>query len=204
MSLIKKHNISEEEIKKMKADAEKTSMGSKYTIPIFVRAFVFFLIIFFIVGCGSKDKFEISSFIPNTSFEFHEHSMIKECKDPSKRIIKVIDENTAEIYIWHKGCPNNRVTEEKLIYNYRADDASNWDHEYSWLSTDDKVIILENKNAGYYNGYMHLSKRYLISNAYKDSKLIEARLFQQLDKQEYPSRNEVFTSHGGLNKVTSE
>ena len=161
-------------------------------------------VLYVVGGENSKSKFEISAFAPKTSFEFHEYPMSSECKDPSKRIINVIDKNTAEIYIWHKGCPNNRVTQERLIYEYRIDNASNWDHEYNWLSTDDKVIILENKSAGYYNGYMHLAKRYMISNAYNNSEFIETRLFKQLDKQEYPSRDEVFTSNGGLNKVESK
>ena len=45
---------------------------------------------------------------------------------------------------------------------------------------------------------MYLSKRYMISNAYNENSFIETRLFQQLDLQEYPSRDGVFSSQGGL------
>lgn len=159
---------------------------------------IIFLLICSCGGNGTK-KFDINTFTPNSVFEFHEHSLSSECPDPSKRIVTVLDDTTASIYIWHKGCPNEKIYREKLIYNYRIDDASNWRLE--WGGTDDKVIILENPNAGYYNGYMHLSKRYMISNSYSDGKLIEPRIFQQLDKREYPGRNEEFVTHGGLNEI---
>jgi hypothetical protein len=112
--------------------------------------------------------------------------------------VSVVDEKTAKIYAWHKGCPNNRVEEGEMIYSYKFDEASNWRQEFDWLKTDKKVIILENKSAGYYGGHMHLSKRYMISNAYNENSFIETRLFQPLDLQEYPSRDGVFNSQGGL------
>ena len=146
----------------------------------------------------SKKKFEVGDFKSGKTFEFHEQSIVTECTDPTIRKISVIDEKTAKIYVWHKGCTDNIVEEEELIYSYRLDDASNWRQEYDWLKTDNKVVILENESAGYYGGYMYLSKRYMISNAYNENSFIETRLFQQLDLQEYPSRDGVFTSQGGL------
>lgn len=146
----------------------------------------------------SKTKFDVVDFKTGKTFEFHEQSIVTECTDPTIRKISVIDEKSAKIYVWHKGCPNNRVEEDELIYSYRLDDASNWRQEYDWLKTENKVIILENESAGYYGGHMYLSKRYMISNAYNENSFIETRLFQQLDLQEYPSRDGVFTSQGGL------
>ena len=145
-----------------------------------------------------ENKFDLASFKPSSTFEFHKSSMLKECTDPDIKRVTVIDGTTAKIYAWHKGCPNNRIEEEELIYTYRVDDASNWSQEYGWLNTDSKVILLENSNAGYYKGYNLLAKRYMISNAYNESKFIEPRIFEQLDEQEYPSRNGVFTSDGAL------
>lgn len=171
-------------------------------------------IIFLLLAFGSEDskseesnnpsipivvkKFKIEDFRPGFTFEFHEHSIVKECTDPTIRKITVIDEKTAKIYVWHKGCPNNRIEEDELIYSYRIDESSNWRQEYSWLNTDSKVIILENESSGYYNGHMYLSKRYMISNAYDQARFIETRLFLQLDPEEYPSRNGVFSSQGNL------
>jgi hypothetical protein len=143
-------------------------------------------------------KFSVDDFVPGRTFEFHESSIVVECKDPTIRKVSVVDGNTAKIYVWHKGCPNNRVEEDEMTYTYRTDNSSNWRHEYTWLKTDEKVIILENKSAGYYGGHMYLSKRYMITNAYNQSKFIETRLFEQLDIEEYPSRDEVFSSQGGL------
>ena len=146
----------------------------------------------------SKKKFEVADFKSGKTFEFHEQSIVTECTDPTIRKISVIDEKTAKIYVWHKGCPNNIVEEDEMIYSYRLDEASNWRQEYDWLKTENKVIILENESAGYYGGHMYLSKRYMISNAYNENSFIETRLFQQLDLQEYPSRDGVFSSQGGL------
>jgi hypothetical protein len=146
----------------------------------------------------SKKKFEVTDFKSGKTFEFHEQSIVTECTDPTIRKISVIDEKTAKIYVWHKGCPNNIVEEDEMIYSYRLDEASNWRQEYDWLKTENKVIILENESSGYYGGHMYLSKRYMISNAYNENSFIETRLFQQLDLQEYPSRDGVFSSQGGL------
>ena len=171
--------------------------------------------IFLLISCASEEdksdkkvdsgstevierKFDIASFTPGRTFEFHKSSMIQECTDPDIKRVSIIDDKTVKIYAWHKGCPNNQIDEEELIYTYRIDDASNWSQEYGWLRTDNKVIVLENENAGYYKGYDLLSKRYMITNAYNGSKFIEPRIFEQLDEQEYPSRNGVFTSDGAL------
>jgi hypothetical protein len=151
-----------------------------------------------LVSCSGNDEFSPEKFQPTKVFEFHEGSLVQGCDDPTVRKVTVIDDRTAKIYVWHKGCPNNRVEEDELIYNYRIDDAANWRQEYDWLKTDAKVIVLENQSAGYYGGHLHLSKRYLISNAYNKETLLETRLFQQLDPEEYPSRDGVFTSQGGL------
>jgi hypothetical protein len=153
-----------------------------------------------IASCGSGDaKFSTTEFSPNKTFEFHESSIVTECKDPTIRKVTVIDDRTAKIYLWYKGCPNNRIEEDELVYNYRIDEATNWRQEYEWLKTDPKVIILENENAGYYNGHSHLAKRYMITNAYNENNFIETRIFEQLDPKEYPSRYGVFTSAGGIN-----
>jgi hypothetical protein len=94
----------------------------------------------------SQTRFAVENFKPGRMFEFHEQSIVNECKDPTIRKISVVDEKSAKIYVWHKGCPNDRIEEDELIYNYRIDDASNWRHEYVWLKTDNKVIILENES----------------------------------------------------------
>jgi len=167
--------------------------------------------VFLVIAFGSGDddstvsenskvdsKFELSSFQPNKTFEFHEGSIVSECKDPTIRKVTVLDDKTAKIYVWHKGCPNNRIEEEELIYNYRIDESTNWNQEYDWLKTDSKVIFLENNNAGYYNGYMYLAKRYMISNAYNKKTFLDARIFEQLDLQEYPGRRGVYTGSGRL------
>ncbi|MBM3161015.1 MAG: hypothetical protein FJZ66_06720 [Bacteroidetes bacterium] len=174
---------------------------------------IFTLSLLFTLSCGNgksatanedggtvtdQRKFDIASFTPGKSFEFQKSSLIKECTDPDIKRVTVIDDKTVKLYAWHKGCPNNQINEEELIYTYRIDDASNWSQEYRWLKTDSKVILLENEKAGYYNGYELLSKRYMITNAYNESKFIEPRIFEQLDEQEYPSRNGVFTSDGTL------
>jgi hypothetical protein len=150
-------------------------------------------------SCGDNSKFSTTEFSPNKIYEFHESSIVTECTDPTIRKVTVIDDRTAKIYLWHKGCPNNRINEDELIYNYRIDEATNWSQEYDWLKTDSKVIILENENAGYYNGHSHLAKRYMITNAYNENDFIETRIFEQLDPKEYPSRDGVFTSAGGIN-----
>lgn len=120
------------------------------------------------------------------------------CREPNTIKISILGQNKAKVYVKHVGCPNGIVTEEEGEFHYRLDDAKNWRHEYSWLKTDNKVIILENHKAGYSNGYMELAKRYLISNAYKENEFIEFRIFEQLDPEQYPNRNGVFTSFGGL------
>jgi len=143
-------------------------------------------------------KFSVDDFVPGKTFEFHAHSIVAECTDPTIRKVTVLDNQTVKIYVWHKGCPNNRVEEDELIYSYKIEESSKWRHEYEWLKTDDKVVILENKSAGYYGGHMYLSKRYMITNAYNKERFLETRLFQQLDIEEYPSRNGVFSSEGGM------
>lgn len=175
----------------------KNEMWSKTTRWI-ITGTIAFAVITNIGNDSSSKKFAVEDFKLGKTFEFHEQSIVTECTDPTIRKISVIDEKSAKIYVWHKGCPNNRVEEDELIYNYRLDDASNWHQEYDWLKTDNKVIILENESSGYYGGHMYLSKRYMISNAYNENSFIETRLFQQLDPQEYPSRDGVFTSLGGI------
>lgn len=145
-----------------------------------------------------EKKFSVDDFVPGKTFEFHERSIVTECTDPTIRRVSVLDNQTVKMYVWNKGCPNNRVEEDEMVYSYRIDNSSNWRHEYTWLKTDDKVIILENKSAGYYGGHMYLSKRYMITNAYNQEKFLETRLFEQLDVEEYPSRNGVFSSEGGM------
>ena len=60
------------------------------------------------------------------------------------------------------------------------------------------MLVLENVRAGFHNGYESLAKRYLMANAYNKGKLIEFRIFEQLDPADYPARDGVFTSAGGL------
>ena len=152
----------------------------------------------FLFSCGGNE-FDVSSFVPNATFEFRETSIAVECvEDPTIITINVIDDKTAKIHLKHTGCPSGGVTEDELIYSYKIDESTNWNQEYDWLKTDPKVIILENNNAGYYNGHMFLAKRYMISNAYDKDEFIEARIFNQLDPEEYPMRNGVFSGCGGL------
>jgi hypothetical protein len=148
----------------------------------------------------SQIKFNLSLVKPGRKFEFHQRSMIIECKDPHILKLHFLDSNKVVVRSWYKGCPNNRINEEELVYNYRIDNATNYRHEYSWLKSDTKVVVLTNESAGYYNGYSQLKKKYIISNAYDNSRYIDARIFEQLDIVEYPSRNGVFTTSGRLVK----
>lgn len=140
----------------------------------------------------------VKSVKTNDFFEFHKASIINECKDPFILKVKFIDNSNVKVSSWTKGCPNNIIREEELMYSYRIDKSSNWKQEYDDLTTEEEVLILENPNAGYVNGYWDLSKRFLISNAYVQSEFIAFRIFRQLDPIEYPSRNSVFTSAGDL------
>lgn len=164
------------------------------------------LILFFIIsnlgfyGCKSDGKFNVEKFKKGEMFEFHQHQIVTECKDPTIRKITVIDEKTAKIYVWNKGCPVGTIDEDSLIYNYKIDNASNYSYEHGNMIRNEKVIVLENNNGGYSSGHMYLEKKYLITNAYgsDDDKFIEVRLFNQLDKKEYPGRNSEFVESGGL------
>jgi hypothetical protein len=156
-------------------------------------------------GCKSDGKFNVEKFKEGEMFEFHYHLISsgfydKECKDPTIRKITVLDNKTAKIYVWNKACPIGTIEEDSLIYNYKIDNSANYGYEHGNMIREEKVIVLENNNAGYLNGHMYLEKKYLITNAYnaEDDKFIEVRLFNQLDKKEYPGRNSEFVESGGL------
>jgi hypothetical protein len=150
---------------------------------------------------NAQVKINLANIKSGRKLEFNLGSMISECKDPHKLKLKFIDGNKVVINSWYKGCPNNRISEEELTYDYYIDDAINYRHEYNWLRTDKKVIVLTNNSAGYNNGYYKLEKKYIISNAYNNGYFIEARIFAQLDINQYPSRNGVYTNAGGCVKA---
>ena len=150
----------------------------------------------------SNEKFSTTDLLPGKTFEFHESSMFTECIDPTIRKITVIDDKTAKIYLWYKGCPNNRIEEDELIYGYKIDEeyAEGGKTENKVIGYDAKVLILENENAGNNNGHSHLEKRYMISNTYFDKEFDGIRIFEQLDIQEYPDREGVFVWVGSISK----
>ena len=148
----------------------------------------------------SNEKFSTTDLLPGKTFEFHESSMFTECIDPTIRKITVIDDKTAKIYLWYKGCPNNRIEEDELIYGYKIDEGKKCKQDDDLLKTDAKVLILENENAGNNNGHSHLEKRYMISNTYIDKEFSGIRIFEQLDIQEYPDREGVFVWVGSISK----
>ena len=158
------------------------------------------LLLCWIAGCSIDDKINVSNIKQGDILEFYDTPMLKECTEPDIIKVSILGQDKAKVYVKHVGCPNGRVTEEEGEFDYRLDDAKNWRHEYNWLKTDPKVLILENPKAGYSNGYMELAKRYLISNAYNEKEFIEFRIFEQLDPEQYRARNGVFTSAGGLKK----
>ena len=163
---------------------------------------IFLIIALLMVTCiNAQVKINIATIKPGKRLEFNLFSMIVECKDPHKLKLKFIEGNKVIVSSWNKGCPNNRIREEELTYDYFIDDASNYRHEYNWLRTDRKVLVLTNISAGYDNGYYNLEKNYIISNAYNNGYFLEARIFAKLDEKQYPSRNGVYTNAGGCVKI---
>jgi hypothetical protein len=158
-------------------------------------------IIFTIENIYSQSKFNINLVKETTKLEFHKFPMIKECKDPHKIKIRFISREKAVVFSWYKGCPNSRVSEEELEYKVIIDNAEDYRFEYDWITSDNKVVLLVNDEAGYLNGYSHLEKRYIITNTYNGSTFLGANIYHQLDVQEYPSRRGVYVSAGNLVKI---
>jgi len=99
---------------------------------------------------------------------------------------------------------NVNFGEDKLVYSYYLDDASNYKIDNDYLKSDSKVIVLENQNAGYRNGYENLEKRYIISNYYLYKEFNGFKIFEQLDPKIYRSSDGVFNSAGTCNKIYSK
>lgn len=98
--------------------------------------------------------------------------------------ITFLDNNSAEINYWHRGYPNNVISEEKLIYSYKIDNSYNLHIEYDWEGVDEKVIVLQSENAGWSNRKLFLEKKFMLSNAFnmeENSKFLGFRIFKQLD-----------------------
>ena len=146
-------------------------------------------------------KVNLNSIKPGKVLEFKLYPRIVECRDPEIKKLFFLDNNQVKIYVWYKGCPNNQISEEELVYSYYIDDATNYKIDNEYLKSDSKVIVLENENAGYRNGYNHLEKRYIISNYYWYKEFNGFRIFEQLDPQIYPARNGIFTNSGSCTKV---
>jgi len=112
--------------------------------------------------------------------------------------ITFLDNNRAEVNYWHKGYPNNVINNERLIYFYKIDNSYNSEIEYDWEGVDEKVIMLQNENAGWSNRKLFLEKKFMLSNAFnkeENSKFLGFRIFKQLDG------GGAFLNAGDLNSV---
>lgn len=112
--------------------------------------------------------------------------------------ITFLDNSRADVNYWHKGYPNNVINNERLIYFYKIENSYNLEIEYNWEGVDEKVIILQNENAGWSNRKIFLEKKFMLSNAFnkeENSKFLGLRIFKQLDG------GGAFLNAGDLNSV---
>jgi len=152
--------------------------------------------VFLFQNAKSQIRFNLNSVRPGKYFEFHQYPMIAECKDPHKMKFTFLNDKKVKINSWYKGCPNNRISQEELIYDYEIVDGADFSLEYNWMRIDTKVLLISNNSAGYSNGYYKLEKKYIISNVFNGKYFIDAKILNQLDPKEYPSRNGVYIAGG--------
>lgn len=160
------------------------------------------------IGCekteySAKNSFDISrpydiaNIKSGTKLEFIQYPINIDAHMDTITII-FLDNNKAEVNYWHKGYPNNVINNERLIYYYKIDNSYNLEIEYKWEGVDEKVIILQNENAGWSNRKIFLEKKFMLSNAFnkeENSKFLGFRIFKQIDG------GGTFLNAGDLNSV---
>ena len=160
-----------------------------------------------------------SSDLPSKKYENYDLTKIKkgniltfqdECKGGcDKIVVEFIDSSKAKLklnHVWDKKVGSSTVQMSENyegIFDYSFVETKNLKLTPDYWTLYNKGILLSNDNYGYDKGYLHLDKRYLISNS-KESEnsnvIMAPEIYSWLDPINYPSRNQEFDGLGSILK----
>jgi hypothetical protein len=134
-----------------------------------------------------------------------------QCKGGCDKIVlEFIDSNKAKLklnHVWDKTVGGSTVQMSENyegVFDYSFKDTKNFKLTYDYWTLFNKGILLSNDEYGYDKGYLHLDKRYLISNI-KDSKdpnvKMSPNIYSWLDPINYPARDQEFDGGIILNEI---